>query len=195
MMKTWVTAAFAALAVLAATTACDNSEFEYCNEECYFVFDNSVHLSSTLTGALNNMSPGTFCRITSRSDRGALVFHFEDNNGNSDDKYANSEDLRRRCVLGIYNKTGIIVGYGNMSVPAQLYAYDSQCPNCYYSTNTPSYCLGMTSAGHAVCSNCKREYDMNNGGIVAKGDAGRNLLRYRRVSCTGPQGVLSVRNP
>lgn len=181
--------------MLAVPTGCGKADFEYCTEQCFFVFNNSVHLCGVLQGALNSVSPGTFCRITSRTDRGALVFRFEDNYGNEEDKYANGEDLRRSCVLGIYNKTGIIVGYGNMSLPPQLYAYDSQCPNCYYSTNTPSYCLSMTSAGHAVCSNCKREYDMNSGGTVAKGDAGRKLLRFRRVSCTGPQGILSVQNP
>jgi hypothetical protein len=183
------------LVALVAFSGCDKSDYEYCTEQCYFVFDNSEHLSSVLQGALNSTSPGTFCRITTRTSNGAKVFHFEDNYGNTDDKYANAKDQRRSCVLGIYNKTGIIVGYGNLGLPATLYAYDSQCPNCYYSTNTPSYCLSMTSAGHAVCSNCKREYDMNNGGIVAKGDAGKKLLRYRRVTCTGPQGILSVQNP
>lgn len=184
-----------ALLALVALSACDKSDFEYCSEQCYFVFDNSEHLSSVLQGALNSASPGTFCRITTGTSNGAKTFHFEDNHGNTDDKYANAKDLRRSCVLGIYNASGIIVGYGNLNIPATLYAYDSQCPNCYYSTNTPSYRLILTSAGHAVCSSCKREYDMNNGGIVAKGDAGKGMLRYRRVSCTGPQGILSVQNP
>ena len=194
-MKKSVTLLFAVLLAFALPAGCGKSEFEYSSERCYFVIDNSVHLDAVLQGALNSASPGTFCRISAGTDKGVLTFSFDDNYGNHSSKHANSEDLRRSCVLGIYNKTGIIVGYGNLGTPAPLYAYDSQCPNCYYSTNTPSYCLRLTSAGHAVCSRCRREYDMNNGGLVAKGDPGSHLLRYRRVSCTGPQGVLVVQNP
>ena len=43
--------------------------------------------------------------------------------------------MHRTCALGIYNKTVIIVGYGNLSSPAVFYCYDSQCPNCYAETN------------------------------------------------------------
>lgn len=195
IMKHAIAIIFTVLVMLVLPTSCEKSEFEFCTERCFFVFDNSVHLCGVLGGALNNMSPGTFCRITSGTERGALVFHFEDNNGNTDKKYANGKDLTRTPVLGIYNKTGIIVGYGNLNNPPTLYAYDSQCPNCYYGTNTPSYCLTMTPAGFAVCSNCKREYNMNNGGFISKGAAGKKLLRFRRVSCTGPTGILSVQNP
>ena len=194
-MKKAITLLFTDFVALVLPSGCDKSEFEYSTERCYFVFDNSEHLDAVLQSALNSVSPGTFCRISVGTDKGVQTFSFDDNYGNHSSKYANGKDLSRSCILGIYNKSGIIVGYGNLGTPAQLYAYDSQCPNCYYSTNTPSYCLKLTSAGHAVCDRCHREYDMNNGGIVAKGEQGSHLLRYRRVSCTGPQGVLIVQNP
>lgn len=192
-MKHVLTIITMALAALLVPTACGESEYEYSNERCYFVFDNSTHIDATLQSALNQMSPGVFCRVTLGTENGSTYFHFESNQGLKSKQKANAVDMRRSCILGIYNKTGIIVGYANLTSPAILYAYDSQCPNCYYSTNSPSYKLTMTSAGHAVCSRCKREYDMNNGGIVAKGDTGRKMLRYR-ASCTGALGVLSVVN-
>lgn len=182
-----------ALVALLIPTSCGKSEFEYSGEQCYFVFDNSTHQDATLQSALNQMSPGIFCRVTLGTEGGATMFYFESNQGLESKQKANAVDLRRSIVLGVYNKSGIIVGYGNLSSPAQLYAYDSQCPNCYYNSNTPSYKLSMNSAGHAVCGKCKREYDMNNGGIISKGDAGRKLMRYR-VTCTGALGVLSVNN-
>ena len=46
-------------------------------------------------------------------------------------------------TLGLYNKSGIIVGFSNLSSPATLYIYDSQCPNCYYETQTMSHRLTM----------------------------------------------------
>ena len=33
--------------------------------------------------------------------------------------------------------------------------------------------------GHAVCDRCHRTYDMNNEGLIVKGDKGRKLIRYR----------------
>jgi len=88
---------------------------------------------------------------------------------------------------------GLIVGYGNLSDPPIFYAFDRECPNCYDDSRVPirSFPLRMTSNGMAVCQTCQREYDMNNGGNIVKGDGGNKLTRYR-ASTTGPYGVLSV---
>ena len=185
------TAIAATLAVAFTASSCGDSEYEYSTESCYLVFDNSTHLDPTLQSAMNQLSPGVFCRITTSTESGATYFCFESNHGASSKSRADAVDLRRSIILGAYNKSGIIVGYGNLGSPATLYAYDSQCPNCYAEHGTPSYKMSMTAAGHAVCASCKREYDMNNGGIVAKGDQGKKLMRYRAVS-TGTLGVLTV---
>ena len=37
----------------------------------------------------------------------------------------------------------------------------------------------------------KREYNLNNGGVIAKGDGGKKLTRYR-CATSGPFGVLQV---
>ena len=96
-------------------------------------------------------------------------------------------------MLGIYNESGVIVGYGFTSVGGDMhefYAYDAQCPNCYKEYNMPRYMLSLNSDGTAYCSKCKRTYSLKNGGVT---DNGNKLLRYRATS-TGPNGILAINN-
>ena len=151
--------------------ACTDADFEYASERCTFFFNNGVYQDATLQSALNPMSPGVFCNIYEGTESAG-------------------EDARRTFTLGLYNKSGIIVGFSNLSSPATLYIYDSQCPNCYYETQTMSHRLTMDTRGFATCPTCKRQYDLNNRGITSNG---KKLLRYRG-STTGPLGVLSVSN-
>ena len=102
-------------------------------------------------------------------------------------------DMQRTHILGIDNESGIFVGFGLLSDPAVFYAYDGQCPNCYASEGRPRYPLSLENHGKARCSQCKRTYDLNNGGIVTEGEGGKKLERYR-ASTTGPYGILSVNN-
>lgn len=174
--------------------ACSDVEDEFSSDhQCYFVFDNSVHLDATLMSALNSMSPGIFCQITEGAKGNSIYFFFKSNQGLESEKKANAIDLKRTRKLGIYNPSGVIVGYGNLNNPATLYAFDSQCTNCYESTHMPKYTLTMSNNGIATCASCKRTYDLNNGGIIRSGKEGKKLIRYR-ASSTGPQGVLSVTN-
>lgn len=180
-----------ALLSLGAMTACDNAEFDFASEHAYFVFDNSIHQDATLQSALNPMSPGVFCRIYEQTEGSSLYFCFESNQGSSPTRQkANADEIRRTRVIGVYNKTGIIVGYGNLSTPATLYAYDSQCPNCYKETGMAQYRLYINSQGIATCPKCNRKYDLNNNGIT---DNGKKLMKYR-ANCTGALGVLSINN-
>lgn len=180
---------FAGLAVL-VLGACSEAKFDYSPQKVYFIFDNAVHQDATLQSALNPMSPGVFCRIYEGMDGGARYFYFESNQGLTSRKKPTAVDTDRTRIIGVYNKTGIIVGYGNLSSPAPLYAYDSQCPNCYAEKGTPSFKLSLDSKGIATCPTCKRTYDLNNNGITADGD---KLMKYR-ATCTGPLGLLSVNN-
>lgn len=100
--------------------------------------------------------------------------------------------MRRTRAIGLYNKTGIIVGYGNLSSPAILYAFDSQCPNCYAETNMLNNKLVFTSNGIVSCSRCKRQYNLNNNGLCINAE-GKKLIKYR-ATCTNPLGILSVNN-
>lgn len=169
---------------------CGDSEYEYSSYKAYFVFDNSQHLDATLSSAMNALSPGIFCRI---STNGSNYFDFNSSQGAYTKQAMNAIDKQRTCVLGIDNGSGIIVGYGMLSDPAVFYAYDAQCPNCYEQSNKPNSKLSMGENGQASCSKCSRTYDMNNSGIITSGTEGKKLIRYR-ASTTGPMGILSVNN-
>ena len=172
-------------------SSCGNTQYEYSSRACYFVFDNSTHQDPTLSTAMKANSKGIFCYVTKTVLNGATYLVFSNNNGSSSKSIANAIDLKRSIILGMNN--GLIVGYGNLSDPATFYAYDSQCPNCFDPDALPvkNYLLKMGSNGIATCPTCKREYDMNNGGNISKGDSGNKMTRYR-TSTTGPLGVLFV---
>lgn len=179
------------MAVLTLFTACGDTEYEFNgNYPTFFIFENNASRSAALASAMNPMSPGIFCRITTSGEN---YYSFTSNQGLSDRVSKTAIDKSRTVILGVYNETGIMVGYGNLDSPATFYAYDSQCPNCYKSTNLPRYSLTMNTDGTAACGSCHRKYDMNNGGLVISGDKGDKLIRYH-ASTTGPQGVLQVSN-
>lgn len=171
--------------------SCGDTEYEYSRYPCNFVFDNAAGRSLKLSTAMNPMSPGVFCRVSTSGKY--FVFLTNADNDEPERVPYNAIDAQRTIRLGAYNETGVIVGYGNLDNPAVFYAYDSQCPNCYKVANLPRYTLSMDYAGKAKCKNCGREYDMNNGGIVTGGQGGDKLIRYRG-STTGPQGVVTVVN-
>ena len=168
--------------------ACSDTDFEYASERCYFFFNNGVYLDATLQSALNPVSPGVFCNIYEGSENGRRYIYFASNQGLESKKELAGDDAKRTYTLGLYNKSGIIVGFGNLSSPAILYIYDNQCPNCYYETQTMSHRLRMDTRGFATCPTCKREYDLNNRGVTSNG---KKLLRYRG-NTNGT--VLSVSN-
>ncbi len=170
--------------------ACGESEIEFSGHHAYFVFDNSQHLNPVLIGSMNAMSPGIFCRISTAPNN---QLAFENNYGQKANSTLNAIDQRRTMQLGVSNSSGIIVGFGNLNNPAIFYAYDAQCPNCYEEVNIPSFQLAINNEGKATCRRCARAYDLNNGGIVSKGEGGAKLFRYRATT-TGPSGLLSVNN-
>lgn len=87
-------------------------------------------------------------------------------------------DTRVHPSLGL---SGLIVGCPNIpelgSDVARVVAFDLACP-CYEDFASTRN-LQLQAGGLASCSRCGRTYDLNNQGIVAKGDAGRALFRYR----------------
>lgn len=87
-------------------------------------------------------------------------------------------DTRVHPALGL---SGLIVGCPNIPEPgadvAHVVAFDLSCP-CYDDFSSTRN-LQLQAGGLAYCSRCGRTYDLNSQGIVAKGDAGRALYRYR----------------
>lgn len=166
-----------------------NADYEYSNNPCYLVYDNSVHQNAVIASAMTTYS-GVFVTISKTLKSGATYYHFSSNQGTSADVPFNAIDQKRTPIMGQNN--GIIVGYGN-SVDGIFYAYDLQCPNCYHSDAIPnkSYPLSVSSNGIATCSTCKRKYDLNNRGLVISGDQGKKLTRYY-CTTTGAYGLLTV---
>lgn len=172
-----------ALTVMPLSSCADS---EYSNYPCHLVINNSTMQNMTLCSAMTQ-SAGVFCRI---SRDGTTRFKFESNHG-GDTTYGamTAIDQKAQWTIGVYN--AVIVGFGSQD--ARLYAYDGQCRNCYESTGLTRYALTMNPDGTATCRSCHRVYDMNNGGILVKGDKGRGMIVYRGTT-TGPLGVLTVNN-
>ena len=170
-------------------SSCGDTEYEYSSSPCYLIIDNSLHHDATLASAMTRYS-GTFVVVSTTSKAGAKYFSFANNYGVHTESVFNAYDDRRSLVVGKNN--GIIIGYGN-SVDGILYAYDRECPNCFNENALPmkSRPLSVSEAGIATCGNCKRRYDLNNGGFISEGDKGNKLTRYR-CSSTGAYGILNV---
>ena len=181
---------FFAVATL-TITSCGDVQREFCTKPCYFVFDNAVHNDATLLSAMTPYS-GVFVTVTHTMQDGARYFIFTSNRNTSSKKIFNAIDQRRTLKLGMNN--GLIVGYGKQT-DLIFYAFDRECPNYFDDSRVPirSFPLHTTSDGMAVCNTCQREYDMNYGGYIVKGDGGKKMERYP-ASTSGPNGELKVIN-
>ena len=170
--------------------SCGDTQSEYTQKRCYLVIDNGVHNDPTLAAAMTPYT-GVFTTITLTNHGGAQYFRFVSNQQTSSESIFNAIDTRHTLLLGMND--GLIVGYGMFTEPPTLYAFDRECPNCYDDSRMPirSYPIQVASNGMATCKTCQRQYDLNNGGIIASGDQGVKLIRYRAAT-TGPYGVLSV---
>jgi hypothetical protein len=171
------------------------TEGEYSTWPCRFAYDNSIHLDPTLASAMHVDSRGIFCRIW-ESSGGGLFLNFQSNQGSAITQQQVTELERlSNYILGLNN--GIIVGYQTMNTSPYggFVAYDVQCPNCVRKENNtinPKFAVSMNTSGIATCSKCKKQYDMNNGGIVMNGEEGDVGLQKYLATTTGPNGYLSV---
>ncbi|MDT3386278.1 MAG: hypothetical protein LIR46_00700 [Bacteroidota bacterium] len=173
------------LIFVAALVSCGQTENLYSNFRCYFYFDNSTHNDATLATAMTPYS-GTFTTISLSAGK----FIFSNNQGLNSVVNMTAQDQQRSMIVGMNN--GLIVGYGT-SADGTFFAYDRECPNCFNINQIPvrSYKISVSDFGIGSCANCHREYDLNNGGIISKGDPGNKLSRYYATT-TGPYGRLTV---
>ena len=182
----------------ALLTACTGDDNTYSNFHCNLYIDNSVHQDATLQSAMNPMAPGTFCLIKYTASP-TPTYNFTSNQGQHSTSPFNAIDTQRGNTRRIGMNNGLYVGYANLLPDLNgsyaFVAYDAQCPNCFDYNQLPlrNYPLTGNSAGIATCANCKRQYDLNNGGNCrnskAAGDKG--LTRYRATT-SGPLGMLYV---
>ncbi|MCI6619618.1 MAG: hypothetical protein MSD82_12285 [Prevotella sp.] len=178
-------------ALLLTLEACNGSQFEYSDRSCYVLFDNATYLDPTIASAMTPYS-NVFVTISETVHDGARYFRFASNQGGAaTESIFNAIDQRHSIIIGMNG--GLIVGYGALSDPLTFYAFDRECPNCFDPARLPvrSYPLQTASNGITTCATCKRQYDLNNMGIIVAGDPGNKLTRYR-AETTGPHGVLFV---
>ena len=100
------------LALLMSLASCGDTEYEYSNHRCYFIFENTGSRSPALASATNIMSPGIFCRVTTSGEN---YYSFSTNQGLTDRVARTEIDKQRTVELGVYNETGIMVGFGNLN--------------------------------------------------------------------------------
>ncbi len=184
-----VVLAFGAMA--GGNSSCGNTQNEFSSLPCRLLFDNGVHQNPALSSAMSSASPGIFCTIRKTQRGGATYLTFSTNYGLEQESKLDESETRRTLILGQNN--GIVVGYGNLSDPLTFYAFDRECPNCFVAESYPvkSRPLTISADGFATCSVCHREYNLNTGGNIVKGDAGKKLTRYP-ASTTGALGVINV---
>ena len=169
------------------------AEQEYSSWSCRFIFNNGTYLDQTLGAAINPTIPGIFCKVTEQSRGGTRYLIFENNQGASSQHQMMAEELRQNLRIGQNN--GIIVGVQNFD---GFTAYDLQCPNCARRENnyvTPYYPVTLDKKGSGIvtCSKCGDQYDLNNGGLLVKGQEGdKGLERYRNARTEGPTGRVVV---
>lgn len=195
-MKKLLAYLFPALMML-ALAACGDDGYTYSNFHCNLTIHNETHQDATLAGAMNVAAPGIFCTISSRTWGGATFFVFSNNQQTPSEKRFNAIDMQLESQKHLGRNNGIIVGFGSMpdmtTGAPTFYAYDLMCPNCFNANALPlkSYPLAVNGQGIASCAKCKRQYDLNQGGIISAGDKGEMLKPYR-ASTTGPLGILHV---
>lgn len=180
------------LALLSACTA-DNT---FSNYPCRFVFNINTHaISPALKSAVS--TTGIYCKVSTLIKGGVSYYHFQTNEGLSDDVIYTAEDQRVTIILGTNN--GLWFGFSNQDYDVNgqpaFYGYDAECPNCFDPDAIPvkSRPLSVSTTGIASCAVCRREYNMNTGGNIIKGDSGSPLRRFRHSSYS-TTGIVSVNN-
>lgn len=173
------------LIALITTTGCkEDIRNTYSKYPAYFVC-NTVSTIPQLNTALNSM--GMFATIRYDRER----FLFTDAEGKTTPMNATAIAGNANIQMGL---SGFIVGLPNIAelgydTPLPI-CYDLSCPNCYTAYNI-TRSLQLQESGYATCTSCHRTYDLNNQGIINKGETGISLFRYR-ITYSG--NTMSINN-
>ncbi len=164
------------LLTLLSLASCQKAEEEYTTHECHFNFNCTYHNTSRLLDAVN--SNETFAIVSTKplSQKTYSVVTSIYGTDDTEDHITTDLETQQRHVLGLSN--GLIIGKSIMD--QTLYAFDRQCPNCFEATNMTNAPLVWAGSGSMVkCNRCSRTYNLSNRGVVASGEAGKSLMRYR----------------
>lgn len=181
---------FLAGAALCAMTSCIGEVVnEYCNYQCLFYFDGTMHAASPLAGSLN--SPNSFVMVSTAPAAVGYDLIVGAYGGESHHEPITTEpETRPARVLGLNN--ALVIGRSSLQ-DGDLYVFDRQCPNCYTESHTTKAPLSWTASGTQLhCKKCDRSYGLLNGGVVMSGENGEKLFRYR---CTFFNNIFKIVNP
>lgn len=163
--------------------SCGEAQMEYSDFHPNLTLENDQHLDATLATAMDPMSTGIWCHLSTTMEKGVRYYVFRNNQGLASKSIFNALDTRRQSQNHVGMNNGIIVGfsiYGD-----GFFAYDAQCPDCFKYNALPmrSYPLAMSATGEATCAHCQRTFELN------KWPNG--LTRYRATT-SGAFGLLRV---
>ena len=180
---------FRILALLAVLFFGSCGENQYSTDyRCRLTFYSYLHTGNLIESALTPSS-GMFVNL-SRKLGTVYSLIVTDCNGNKETISITTEVEKpaiENAELGANNSLYVGCSFSNGA-----FCYDGQCPNCLASGSGYKYPLTFAKDGlWLYCSKCGRSYDLNNYGVVADGEGGLSLLRYR-ISYGG--GVLNIAN-
>lgn len=171
-------------------SSCEKADNRYSAYRAYFRY-NPVSAKPNLFRACTSL--GEFCSITFPPGVNYVI---------KSPSTSSSVDYIARTALQGYQ--GFVLGIGGglvvgmpvlpemLEQESRVVCYDLCCPNCYQDYHILKQ-MALYVGGLASCSSCQRSYDLNNQGIVSKGDAGRSLFRYY-VDYYSPTQTLTVSN-
>lgn len=171
-------------------SSCEKADNRYSAYRAYFRY-NPVSAKPNLFRACTSL--GEFCSITYPPGVNYVI--------KSPSTFSSVDYIARTALQGYQ---GFVLGIGGglvvgmpvlpemLEQESRVVCYDLCCPNCYQDYHILKQ-MALYVGGLASCSSCQRSYDLNNQGIVSKGDAGRSLFRYY-VDYYSPTQTLTVSN-
>lgn len=178
---------FLSLSIL-ALTGCGQDDLtsnKYCNLRARFAYTPVTDVSQLYSSC---QSMGQWCTIIATGNQ----FIFSNPQG-STSRNMTAADTYKGFYMGL---SGFIVGLPSIPELGYDYSivtcYDLACRNCY-EEDCVTKRLTLNTDGTASCSKCNRIYNLNNQGIVAQGDAGKSLYRYR-VTYSPSSNAISINN-
>ncbi len=174
------------LCLVLCLASCSGTDGIFSSLPAYFVMDNVLQ-APVLYTSLQSM--GEFCTV--RATGGKYEFASPTQKTPS---YVNITQLG--SLSGFYmGLSGFVVGLPHIPEmghdQSRVVCYDLACPNCYRDYNVTKR-MTLQEGGFTHCTSCSRTYTLNDMGLVAKGEAGHSLIRYR-VSYAGHTLVINNR--
>lgn len=161
------------LTVTLGLPSCESSDSIFCRLPAYFIMDNVLQ-APVLYTSLQSM--GEFCTIRAIGNK----YEFASPTQRTP-SYVNATQLSN--MSGFYmGLNGFVVGLPHIPEMgydhSRVVCYDLACPNCYHNNNVAKRMV-LQEGGYTHCATCSRTYNLNDMGLVMKGEAGKPLFRYR----------------